>query len=480
MTRNGTQRLSELARHVKIPSDIASTSFPRVEKRAFEMGLPFDEWQKGAGRLALAKREDGMYAAGIGGVVMSIPRQVGKTYFVSALVFALCTLLANQTVIWTAHRTRTHNETFKKMQSLTTKKLIAPYIRKVRTVNGEQEIEFYNGSRIMFGARESGFGRGFDKVDILVLDEAQILSEDAMTDMVPATIAAPNGLVFMMGTPPRPRDPGDVFRETRARALAGDKDTAYIEFSADIDANPDDRKQLAKANPSYPHRTSETAVLRMQKLLGSGESFRREALGIWDETAGKPRAIRRELWSDLVAEKRPPKAVPSYGVRFSADGSGVALGAAWRAAKGPVHVEPIKQASLSEGIAWLVDELVELAPDAAQIVIDGRAGVGPLVDALKSRGVRNKKLIIVPTVPQVIEAHAMFEQAVIGRTVTHSGNGAFDDQVLSAYKRKIGNAGGFGWEPPEGSTVVSFDAVTLAHWAAKTTTRKVDRKGVRV
>src|SRR5699024_11477877 len=118
----------------------------------------FDEWQKGAGRLALAKREDGMYAAGIGGVVMSIPRQVGKTYFVSALVFALCTLLANQTVIWTAHRTRTHNETFKKMQSLTTKKLIAPYIRKVRTVNGEQEIEFYNGSRIMFGARESGFG----------------------------------------------------------------------------------------------------------------------------------------------------------------------------------------------------------------------------------------------------------------------------------------------------------------------------------
>src|SRR5699024_8770022 len=119
--------------------------------------------------------------------------------------------------------------------------------------------------------------------------------------------------------------------------------------------------------------------------------FRREALGIWDETTGKPRAIRRELWSDLIAEKRPPRSVPSYGVRFSSDGSGVALAAAWRASKGPVHVEPIKQASLSDGIAWLVDELVELAPGAAQIVIDGRAGVGPLVDALKSRGVRNKK-----------------------------------------------------------------------------------------
>ena len=45
---------------------------------------------------------------------------------------------------------------------------IAPYIDTVRAANGEQEIAFKNGSRILFGARESGFGRGFDEVDILV------------------------------------------------------------------------------------------------------------------------------------------------------------------------------------------------------------------------------------------------------------------------------------------------------------------------
>ncbi|MUP49193.1 terminase, partial [Veillonellaceae bacterium M2-8] len=81
-------------------------------------------------------------------------------------------------------------------------------VASVRATNGQQAIEFTNGSRILFGARESGFGRGFAMVDVIVFDEAQILTENALSDMVPATNAAPNGLVLMMGTPPRPKDPG--------------------------------------------------------------------------------------------------------------------------------------------------------------------------------------------------------------------------------------------------------------------------------
>jgi len=70
--------------------------------------------------------------------------------------------------------------------------------------NGQQEITFTNGSRILFGAREGGFGRGFAGVDILVFDEAQILGQKALDDMVPAVNTAPNPLVIRLGTPPRP------------------------------------------------------------------------------------------------------------------------------------------------------------------------------------------------------------------------------------------------------------------------------------
>jgi hypothetical protein len=112
----------------------------------------------------------------------------------------------------------------------------------IRTANGEQEIRFRNGSVIMFGAREQGFGRGFDEVDVEVFDEAQILTEKALEDMVAATNQArhPHGaLLFYMGTPPRPVDPGEAFTLKRTKALSGKSDDMlYVEMAADPDADP--------------------------------------------------------------------------------------------------------------------------------------------------------------------------------------------------------------------------------------------------
>ena len=55
------------------------------------------------------------------------------------------------------------------------------------------------------------------------LDEAQILTEKAMEDMVPATNAAPNGLVLMMGTPPHriPKRRHLYPRKSRCRKIRG-------------------------------------------------------------------------------------------------------------------------------------------------------------------------------------------------------------------------------------------------------------------
>lgn len=476
-TVSGQKKLSDVARHICRPAGIVSTGFDPVRDRAFLMGLPFDLWQQGIARLALAKRDDGLYAAGVGGVVMSIPRQVGKTYLIAAIVFALCTLFPKLTVIWTAHRTRTHNETFKKMQSMARKSKIAPYVANVRAANGEQEITFTNGSRILFGARESGFGRGFDEVDILVLDEAQILTEDAMSDMVPATNAAPNGLVFMMGTPPRPKDPGEVFTNVRQAALNGDEDTLYIEFSADKGANLDDRRQLAKANPSYPHRTSEAAIQRMRKLLGSEENFRREAFGEWDEAAIDKKALSPAAWAErsVPADEVPREGRRVFAARFSVDGSAVALAAALRTDEGAVHVEGIKVAPMAEGTRWLVDWLVDRHESAAQIVVDGKAGVGYLVNSLRENGVA-ASVILTPSTDQAIAAHSMFESAIRSKEITHRGQKPLDDQVKVAVKRKIGTTGGFGWAAPEGQSVALLDAVTLAHWGAKITKRRPGRK----
>lgn len=299
-TKGSTRRLSEVARHVVIPTGIVSTGWPAIERKAAEFGDTFDRWQSDAGRAILGKRSDGQYAATIGGVVLSIPRQVAKTFLVGRIVFLLCVLFPGTKAIWTAHRTRTATMTFQNLQGYAKRKKVAPYVACIRQTNGEQEIGFHNGSVIMFGAREGGFGRGFDEVDIEVFDEASILTEKALEDMVAATNQSrhPHGaLLFFMGTPPRPVDPGEAFGLRRKEALefkedldpfgppVEGEDMLYIECSADPDCDVNDRKQWALANPSYPLRTPMQSLLRLRKQLKNDDSWRREALGVWDEDA---------------------------------------------------------------------------------------------------------------------------------------------------------------------------------------------------
>lgn len=465
--KSSTLKLSDVARHVKIPSGIVTTGWPAVRDRCRDFGIGFDGWQDGLGRLSLGKRSDGLYAAGIGGVIVSIPRQTGKTYLFGWIVFALCTLFPNLTIVWTAHRTRTSDETFEKMRAMAMKPKVAPFIDgKPRSANGQQTVKFKNGSRILFGAREQGFGRGFDEVDVLVFDEAQILTESALSDMVPATNAAKNGLVLMMGTPPRVKDPGEAFGARREDALAGDPDTVFVEFSADRGSKIIDWDQLAKANPSYPHRTSRTAILRMQKLLGSEDNFQREAYGVWDEESAVKAAIPFSAWRVLKA-KKPEQGRVAFGVRFTPDGSTVALAGGVRPDDGPIHVEAFRQENLGEGLGWLVDFLVRRADSTSLIVIDGKSGAGALAQALKDEGITRRGLVVLPTMEQVVSAHAMFLESIKSGGLSHLGQGPLNKQVKDAVRRPIGKSGAFGWDANKGDSVALLEAVTYAFWGAK-------------
>lgn len=482
-TKPSGRKLSEVARHVVYPQGIVSTAWPLVAARCSEWGIEFDAWQSGLGQVMLGKRANGEYAATVGGVTLSIPRQVAKTFLVSRTVFALCSLHAGLTVLWTAHRTRTATNTFDGLRGFARQAAVAPYIAVIRATNGEQEIRFTNGSRIMFGAREQGFGRGFDEVDIEVFDEAQILTEKALEDMVAATNQSrhPAGaLLFFMGTPPRPVDPGFAFKQRRAEALSGESaDAVYVECSADPDADPDDREQWRKANPSFPHRTPVRSMLRLRKNLPSVDAWRREALGIWDQEASVSSLIRPGSWSCLLDDS-VPSGRRVFGVKFSVDGGLVGLAGAVQPDEGPITVSGIRLASTAEGMQWLVDWLATRVDSTAQIVIDGKAGAAALVDALADAGVRARakakpasRFIRVPVLADYVEAHVMFLAAIRDGELAQTGSQTLTEQIGQATKRSIGTAGGWGWQGlTDADDVTLLDAATLAFWGAKTTKRR--------
>lgn len=475
LTSRSTPKLSEAARHLILPAGIVSTGWPAVEKRCEQLGVRFDPWQQGLGRAILGKRADGRYAATVGGVTMSIPRQVGKTYLVGWIVFALCLLFPGTTVLWTAHRTRTSTRTFQSLAGMARRTKVKPFIAPngVRSTNGEQEIRFRNGSVIMFGAREAGFGRGFDAVDIEVFDEAQILTTRALEDMVAATNQSkhPHGaLLFYMGTPPRPVDPGEVFTDKRDKALSGKlTDGLYVEFSADSDADPDDLEQVAKANPSFPERTPLEAIQRMRENLPDDDSLLREAFGIWDATGSKS-VIPLDAWNAQADPDSLAVGRFALGLEAGPNLAAASVSLAGQRADGGWHVELDEHRSGAHWLAAYVDRLVKANPQIRAVV--GDVG-GPLAALLEERSGRyylkgTRVVVMAPTVRELGTACTLMLDGVTAGSVWNLGQPQLAAMVGAAGKRRLGDTGMWVYSRTTAAAdITGVQAATLALWGAQ-------------
>lgn len=442
-TKPSIPRLSDVARHVVAPKGAVSTGWPAVEKKALDLGVRFRWWQKPIGRLILSKRADGKYASTIGGTGLSIPRQVGKTFLVGAIVFVLCMLRPRLTVVWTAHRVRTAEETFGKMQAFASRKRIAPYVEKIVLGSGEEEIAFRNGSRILFGARAAGFGRGFDEVDVIVYDEAQILTDSALDDIIPAMNQSrqPEGaLMLFMGTPPKPKDPSEVWMRMREEALSGeDDDTGWVEFGADEEheftplpapLSDADWQQIAKANPSFPEDTPREAILRMRKKLGS-DSFCREGAGQYTDTTGSKLIFPK--WPACATDSAP-SSVAAIGLAVSLDeefGS-IAASRVWE--DGRVNLGAVERRSYSR--KWIVGEAKRIQQaHRCMVAVDEKCPDAKLIPALEAAGVD----VQVMKLADNVETCSDLVDRVKDKRLTHQRTTELDNAVVAARWRPVGD-----------------------------------------
>lgn len=471
-----TRRLSEVARHLVIPDGIVTSVFPRVYRRLQEVGVAFDEWQQGFGRIALGCRESGKYAASIGGVVAAWPRQVGKTYTVGNLLIGLCLEFPGLRVIWTSHHGRTTTNTFRSMQGMVRSKKVLPHIAPngIRTANGEQEIRFVNGSIIMFGAREQGFGRGMDAIDVEVFDEAQILGLKALEDMVPATNAAKHehgGLVIFLGTPPRPTDDGEAFTKKRKKALDGKTlHQVYVEISADPDTDPDDESKFHTFNPSYPHRTPLESMLRMRENIPDDDSWRREAMGIWpdDDADAIEYVIEPDDWSARADPKPNLRDDSAIGMDVSPDGLTCTIAAATFRVNGGSHLELIyhgKSARVRQPDGTLrgpVDMAIAIwhKQKPRTVVIDRQSPAFAFVPDLEAAGVK----VTVTNASQMGQACSAIDNELPDGLISHTGDQLMLDALKSASKRPIGTGGAWAWDRRGEFVITPMVAVTLARF----------------
>lgn len=469
----GTKRLTEAARYVVEPEGIAASEWPSVRDTCRNLAITFDQWQDGIGLLTLAVRADGMYAADT--TLISICRQAGKTFLFGGIFFALCLIRPGLTVIWTAHRLRTAKETFRAMKAMAALPLVKPHIQHISNANGEEGIFFTNGSRILFGARENGFGVGFANVGVLVLDEAQRLTSKAMDDLLPTLNTATNPLLILTGTPPRPTDAGEEFNRVRNDALDEDYepgvriggDTLYIEFSADPGAELDDRGQWAKANPSYPHRTPDRAIKRLLKNL-SEDSFRREALGIHDEVEIDKPVVSAGLWRRLRDDGPPDGTAPlAFGLDMN-HRRAISITACWITPEDDhevAHVEEVWAGGTARAAeAWLAKHAGRRIP----VVVDAISPASSMIVNLKGRYMN----VRVTSAVDMGRACGTFEDRTSKaprniRLFTHAGQDSMTKAQKHARKRDIRDAGGWGWDRKDPTKPIqTIVSATLALFGA--------------
>lgn len=475
---NLERRLSDIALHFTKPDDIATSDFPRINRIARKAGIRYDLWQQGLLYLLFSRDGQGRYACGEGGLTLSSCRQIGKTFALGTAVFIKCLDQPRLTVIWTAHHSRTSDQTFNDLAELAEGRdsVFKPYIARVRRANGQQEIKFANGSLIAFGAREHGFGRGLHGADIEIFDESQILTVKALDNLVPVMNTADDPLVVFLGNPPKPGDPSEVFEDKRRNALAGMPGVTYIELSADPGCDLDDRDQWAKANPSYPRRTSEQSILRLRKTLAE-DSFRREALGVWDEHSVDS-AISPDEWARGTVTDPDMSGRISYGVDMPPDRSALSIGVAIRHDDGQsalVNLQEYADVRL-RGTAWAVDYLADKWKKASAIVIDSMSPAMSIVPDLEKRHVR----VTVTQTRDLAAATGRMLDMIHEGTLQHlpaDQQPQLSAAALGATLRSIGPNGAQAWNKKGADIDISpLQAATLALHGAYTSKRDPRRK----
>lgn len=482
--------LREVASVFRYPSTIVSTIWPTVSDCLASWGVVFDRWQSDLSSIVLGFDKRNKLACRVGGVRVSACRQIGKTYMFGHLALALCALIPNFTVIWTAQHKNTAIATFRSLVQLSTNPEVERLLavggdgKPIRRLNGaEAYMEFKNGSTFEVGARESEFGQGRAGVDFIMVDECQYVTEEAIRRLQPTMNTSPWGFFIHTGNPPSGRDfdkaPAEVFKRFRARVVAGKQSKgAYVEFTADegvlnaLDwTSPDELvsdqrfwDQVAVANPSYPLRTSAEAIEASLSEL-TAESIYTDVFGVWLKEQSYSSVVEMDFWRDLAADG-PEDHTPPSGIGINANLSGrIWIAACWTDGE-TAHAELVfSSQSDAEVQTYLLDQVGK----RVAIKHDSKGIAKTLAESLKQAGYKS---VSAYTRAEATAGNATWLSMANEGRFSHAAQPDLDMAIRGSRRRDERDSSGWLLVPrAETFDIGAAIAMTEAVYAAMTTKR---------
>lgn len=321
---------------------------------------------------------------------------------------------------------------------------------------GQEEIELANGGRYRVAAKAGG--RGWDEVDVLIIDELREMEDFtpiAAASSTQAVSADPLTIYFTNAGD----DKSVVLNSVRDRA-GKDPNLAFLEWSADPDRDPEDRTGWFQANPAIGHMPSlygwlEREYLR-HKLAGTMPIFETENLCRSVPTL-QPRVVSDVEWQRVRGEVPDPTS-PVMGIKVDPEGRRASAVLAWTH-DGKVYVRSFAEDTLAP--VDLDAFAAELLPLARKHKVS-RVAYDPWTDRDLARHFPDAKSI---NGADYFQAGVRFVNAVTGGTLRHDDDGTIATDLQYTIRRETANGWFAGRADAERPTTAS-EAAIRAVWLA--------------
>ncbi len=409
---------------------------------ARRFGITLMPWQREQVLWALAVDENGRWLHA--DVVLLCPRQNGKSLILEVIMLYRMFVLNHQ-IVFSAHQWRTaksiRNRLWRRIKS---RKWAERRIVRNTASAGEAEMETAEGGKLQFTTRSNDMGRGFDEIDLLLLDEAYNLESGELDAVAPTQLAAEDPQTFYTSSAVnRDKHPkGAELSRIRYRAVSGAAEgMLFSEFCAPPDVDRDDPRTWKLANPSYgfPKLVDAKKMRSMRsKLTDNGFDVEMLGWGRWYEfgsSGDEDLIVPREAMQALTTSEPVPVADCVLAVEVSPDADRVGLVAAGEAADG-IHLQP-RPASES---VFSVDDTVKVVAEfvdryrPAAVVLDKDATAGVLVPALQTVGIDP----VLMNGSAVSLAYREFKQAVLDGSISLDSSELWMEQLEVARGRQEG------------------------------------------
>lgn len=418
------------------PTPGAPNDLAKVEHVAAVLKTPLLPWQRYFIRVITEKNPDGSYRYGT--VLLTVPRQSGKTTAVRALYATRALLTSNRRLFMTAQTGRDSRERLFELAEQISPSVLGKTV-KVRRAADSPGITFHNGSKIGSFSPTPESLHGYNMADVF-LDEIFAWDESQGGDLLGAAVPAMQThkdrqliMVSTKGTSTATFLNGWIAKG-RLATTDPESEVAYLEWGLADGLEPFDPENWDFHPGLQGGLITKKDISRAAETMSAGE-FTRAYMNRYTDTVDS--TFNLAQWDSLNRPLEIPKASQvAYAYEVASDRSKAAVVAAWKI-DGHVYIKVVKNAP---GTTWLKPLLVELKDNNPLMLgADKYAQNNVIADDFHNEYPSAKFQQL--TGPDAATASVSFKARVEDGTLSHEGDLVMRQAISTALTRTFGDSG---------------------------------------